>query len=108
MDKRKALKIVSDYLSFLISEKNYRINKAYLFGSYSRGNYNEDSDIDVAIVMPGLKDIIETQIQLMVLRRNFSIDIEPHPFDEADFNYSNPLAYEILNNGIEIKLTDDK
>lgn len=104
MDKRKALEIASDYLRFLIYEKKYRINKAYLFGSYSRGNYTEDSDIDVAIVMPGLKDIIETQIQLMVLRRNFSIDIEPHPFKEADFNYSNPLASEILKNGIELKL----
>jgi predicted nucleotidyltransferase len=104
MDKRRALKVASDYLAFLINEKDFRIKKAYLFGSYSKGNFNEDSDIDLAIVMPGLKDIIETQIQLMVLRRNFSIDIEPHPFDEADFNYSNPLACEILNNGIELQL----
>lgn len=104
MDKKRALKVASDYLAFLINEKKYRIQKAYLFGSYSKGNFNEDSDIDLAIVIPGLKDIIETQIQLMVLRRKFSIDIEPHPFNEADFNYSNPLAYEILTNGIELQL----
>jgi hypothetical protein len=44
----------------------------------------------------------------MILRRNFSIDIEAHPFVEADFNYSNPLASEILNNGIELQLRADK
>jgi predicted nucleotidyltransferase len=107
MDKRRAFKIASDYLSFLINEKKLRINKAYLFGSYSKGTFTKDSDIDLAIVMPDINDIIETQIQLMVLRRNFSIDIEPHPFNESDFNYSNPLASEILHNGIELPLKSD-
>jgi hypothetical protein len=54
--------------------------------------------------MPGVSDIIGIQIQLMVLCRNFSIDIEPHPFNEADFNFSNSLASEILHNGIELPL----
>ena len=41
---------------------------------------------------------------MMILRRNFTLDIEPHPFDENDFNILHPLAYEIINTGIEIKI----
>jgi hypothetical protein len=38
----------------------------------------------------------------MKLRRKFDNRIEPHPFSESDFNTSNPLAKEILKNGLEI------
>ena len=47
---------------------------------------------------------MEEQVQLMFLRRNFSVDIEPHPFNEEDFNISNPLAYEIMKTGFEFHL----
>jgi predicted nucleotidyltransferase len=106
MDKRDALEITTDYIKYLISEKNFRINRAFLFGSYAKDRPNSDSDIDIAIVIPNVADIIEMQIQLMVLRRNFSIDIEPHPINESDFNTSNPLACEILKTGIELKIID--
>ncbi len=48
-------------------------------------------------------DIIDTQIELMKLRRKINLRIEPHPFKEVDFNRSNPVANEILNYGISIK-----
>ncbi|MFA6922657.1 MAG: nucleotidyltransferase domain-containing protein [Bacteroidales bacterium] len=103
MDKRKAIEIAAEYLSFLVHEKKIAINKAYLFGSYAKNKFNDDSDIDLAIIMPDVKDVIDFQIQLMILRRKFSIDIEPHPINESDFNISNPLAFEILKTGIKIK-----
>lgn len=37
-----------------IAEK-YRIKKVYLFGSYARGDYNENSDIDLRIEKGDLK-----------------------------------------------------
>ena len=30
--------------------KKYGVEMAYVFGSYARGDYNEDSDIDIIIV----------------------------------------------------------
>ncbi len=39
--------IVQEYLKDLSSE--IKIDKAILFGSYAKGNYNVDSDIDLAI-----------------------------------------------------------
>ncbi|PIY02824.1 MAG: nucleotidyltransferase, partial [Bacteroidetes bacterium CG_4_10_14_3_um_filter_31_20] len=75
-----------------------------LFGSYAKGTQHKDSDIDIAVVLLNVTDIIDLQIQLMFLRRNFSVDIEPHPINEEDFTISNPLAYEIMKTGFEFHL----
>ena len=55
--------------------------------------------------MPNNSDTLELQIQFMFLTRNFSVDIEPHPINEEDFNPMNPLAYEIMKTGFEFHLT---
>jgi hypothetical protein len=47
-------------------------------------------------------DIIDLQIQLMQLRSDDDLLIEPHPFKISDFHSSNPLVAEIKKNGIEI------
>lgn len=101
MDKRAALKVVKKFITFL-KENKFNIQKAYIFGSYARGSFHEDSDIDLAIIMSNLPDTFNMQVQLMKLRRKFDTRIEPHPFDETDFNSSNPFANEILRTGIQI------
>jgi len=103
MDKTSAFEIVSKYIGYLINDKNLQIKRAFIFGSYAKDKFHSDSDIDIALVMANVNDIIEMQIQLMVLRRDFSIDIEPHPISENDFNLTNPLAYEVIKTGIEFK-----
>jgi len=102
MDKKAAFKIAKDYISFLIKQKDLNIVKAYLFGSYAKGKSHEDSDIDLAIILKNLKDDFEMQVKLMKLRRKFDTSIEPHPFDEKDFDLTNPFAYEIMKTGIKI------
>ncbi len=101
MDQRAAYKIVKKYITYLKSNK-FNVQKAYIFGSYARGKFNDDSDIDLAIVLNNLSNSFTMQIQLMKLSRKFDSRIEPHPFDEKDFNTSNPFANEILDKGIEI------
>ena len=78
------------------------MKKAYLFGSYAKGNEHIDSDIDIAIVVGKMDDFFSTQMQLMRLRRKIDLRIEPHPILEVDFNNQNPLAYEIQKTGIEL------
>lgn len=101
MDKKRVIKIVNKYILFL-KRKKYNITNVYLFGSYAKGNYHKDSDIDLAIIIKNLSDKFDTQVELMVLRRNFDLSIEPHPIDEDDFNTYHPLAGEIKKNGIRI------
>jgi predicted nucleotidyltransferase len=80
------------------------IKKAYLFGSFSKGLQKEDSDIDIALVLENMPDFFYVQNQLMKLRRNVDLRIEPHPIKLKDFNSSNPFAYEIQQTGIEISI----
>lgn len=101
MDKRADLKVVKKFITFL-KENKFNIQKAYIFGSYAKGSFHEDSDIDLAIIMSNLPDTFNMQVELMKLRRKFDTRIEPHPFDETDFNTSNPFANEILRTGIQI------
>jgi uncharacterized protein len=100
MDKNDAIKIAKRYIDS-ISNK-YQIESAILFGSFAKGTNHPDSDIDIAIVFKTVDDIIDLQIQLMQLRSDDDLLIEPHPFKISDFHISNPVVAEIKKNGIEI------
>lgn len=101
MDKGEALKIANLYIDS-ISNK-YVILQAFMFGSFAKGTNHADSDIDIAIVVQNVSDIIDTQIDMMKLRRKIDLRIEPHPFAITDFNMENPVVNEILKSGIQIK-----
>ncbi len=101
MDKKAAIEIIKKYLLFLKSKK-YQIKNVYLFGSYAQDRFNEDSDIDLAIIMKDLENDYEMQVELMILSSSFDSRIEPHPIDETDFNSTYPFAYEIMKTGIKI------
>ena len=101
MDQKKAIEIVNQYLIYLRKQK-FNIQRAYIFGSYAKGNYHPESDIDLAIVLKDVQNNFLMQVQLMKLRRNFDTRIEPHPFDEVDFHPSDPFVNEILKTGIKI------
>jgi predicted nucleotidyltransferase len=100
MDKGEAINIAKTFLE-LISTK-YDIKQTLLFGSFAKGTSNEDSDIDIAIVMNETTSIIDIQIELMKLRRKVDLRIEPHPFKQVDFIRNNPMVDEILKYGIAI------
>ncbi len=100
MDKREAINIAKKYAK-LIDEK-FKVEKIILFGSYAKGTFHKDSDLDLAIVFKTVDDIIERQIELMIMRTDDELIIEPHPFRLSDFEESNPVVHEILKNGIEL------
>ena len=100
MDKNEALRIAGVYIDSISAK--YKVSQAILFGSYAKGTNHNDSDIDIAIVVNNVVDIIDTQIDLMKLRRKIDLRIEPHPFMISDFNQSNPVVNEILKYGIII------
>ncbi|MBI5323857.1 MAG: nucleotidyltransferase domain-containing protein [Ignavibacteriae bacterium] len=101
MDKDTAYNIASRYISYL-KENKYDVVKAVLFGSYAKGDFNNDSDIDIAVIFKNLEDKFNTQVKLFMLTPKFDTRIEPHPIDINDYNHNNPFAYEIIKNGIEI------
>lgn len=102
MDKRQAIKIATKYIESL--KDKYDIRDVILFGSYARGTYNTDSDIDLAIIMNNVTDRIDIQAELMKLRRKVDLRIEPHPFDYSEFNQNDPMVDEILKYGITLEV----
>ncbi len=78
MDKAKARKLVEQYAKAVIA--NMVVNKIILYGSYARGDYRKDSDIDVAVIVPRSslsKDILNDMAKLYKLTVGVSTDIEP-------------------------------
>ncbi len=73
-----------------------------MFGSYTNGTHYEKSDTDIAVILKDFDNHMNTQLELMRLRRKIDSRIEPHPFREKDFNINNPMAYEILLHGNRI------
>jgi len=102
MDKTDALKIANIYA--VVVNANYENIKIYLFGSYVKGNQNEESDIDIAVVFKDYNNLMDMQLELMRLRRKIDSRIEPHPFRESEFLLSNPIVNEIMKYGQEINI----
>jgi predicted nucleotidyltransferase len=100
MDKSEAIEIAMRYIDAV--NKQYPVENAILFGSFAMGTERPDSDIDLAIIFKSVDDIIDRQIELLRLRSDEDLLIEPHPFKLSDFKISNPIVAEILKNGIEI------
>jgi uncharacterized protein len=100
MDRSEAIKIVQRYLLNVAGK--YQIENAIIFGSYARGEQKPDSDIDLAIVFTSIDDIIDLQVELLKIRTDEDLLIEPHPFSKNDFEISNPVVSDILKTGIEI------
>lgn len=102
MDKRDAIDLAVKYANTVKSK--YDFVKIILFGSYAKGTYNEDSDIDIAVILKDYNNLIDIQVDLMRLRRKIDSRIEPHPFREKDFNITNPLVSEIIKYGQDINI----
>lgn len=61
-----------------IVRARYPVKMVILYGSYSRGNNRDDSDIDVAVIFDKLEtDRYKTAVDLFKLRRSIDSRIEP-------------------------------
>jgi len=102
MDKREVIASVQNYLNNV--RQKYELVQAFVFGSYAKGNYHSDSDIDVAIVLKNVHNLFDVQIDLLHLRKDEDLQIEPHTFRDTDFNTDDPFVNEILQAGFELKI----
>ena len=95
---------LSDYIKKL--SKEIKVKSAILFGSYAKGNWESDSDIDIAVFSDDFANLERTEAIAFLLNRtlNYDFDIQPVAFDEDDYiNYKdNPFVNEIVTTGIKI------
>ncbi len=76
MDKSEAIKIGKEYKNLV--NNYFDVENVVIFGSYSKGTQNENSDIDIAVIVKDMPDnYFETMPLLWRLRRQVSNLIEP-------------------------------
>jgi len=94
--------IIEKYFSSL-RDNNISVKDAYLFGSYAKGQNNELSDIDIAIISDSFEGIrIKDKDKIRKITLSVSSSLEILPFNPKDFSLENPLAREIIETGIRL------
>lgn len=82
--------------------KEYGVEKAYIFGSYARGDYNENSDIDIIISSKNIRSllIIGAILEALKLVLQKEVDLieeecfEGDEIDEIDKEFYNRIKKE--------------
>jgi len=97
MDKIEIINIVNEFATKVVEK--YDCVGIFLFGSYAKGSYHIDSDIDIAVILKDYDNLMNIQLELMQIRRKIDSRIEPHPIKESDFNEGSPLINEIKKYG---------
>lgn len=74
-----------------------------LFGSQARGDFHQESDVDICIIVSTTKDWFERQLEFRKAVQFPDLDIEPHIYtqDELDkmIEDGNPFIQQILKEG---------
>jgi len=84
-------------------KKHYDVDSAFLFGSFVIGNTHEGSDIDIAIVSKDIRNSYHERLNMMRMRWDIDLRIEPHPICIKDYNQNKTfLVDEIKKHGIKL------
>ena len=101
MDKNDAVILGKRYVEKL-KQNHINILDAWIFGSYTKGNYHKDSDIDIALVLPENSVSFDTDVRLMSMRTGEETMIEIHTYSQQDFLENIPVVGQIKKYGLRI------
>jgi len=95
MDKKTVIGLVRQYAGLV--RQSFSVKKIVLFGSYAKETAKEHSDIDVAVIVDVIDNILSSQAKLFRLRRDIDARIEPVLIEEK--NDKSGFLEEILKTG---------
>ena len=101
MDKNDAIILSKRYVE-KVKQNRIDVLDAWVFGSYAKGNYNGDSDIDLALVLPENSMSFDTDVRLMALRKGAETIIETHTYSQQDFSANIPIVEQIKRFGFRL------
>lgn len=101
---QEVLNITTKYINKL--NQQILVEKAILFGSYAKGNYAKDSDVDLPVFSPAFENMtrVDGLTFLLMQALEYKIDIQPQPFTMKDYIEKMGLVDEILKTGMEINV----
>ncbi len=83
----------------------FQIDQIILFGSFARGDYHENSDIDL-IIVGTFKERFFDRIGKVLEFAPKELDVEPFVYTREEFNkmkqYENPFLLNALSEGISL------
>ena len=82
--------------------KCVEVSKVYLYGSYAKGTFTNDSDIDIAVFVVSEANERENYIEFNRLARCSKYDIQIQVFNEEELNEPNGIIDEIVRYGTDI------
>ena len=91
-------KIILEKAPFLIGDK---LKEIVIFGSCARGDYNEDSDMDIAVIIDDIRESMSTYTGVLV---DLSTDIAMENYSVVNFlcipsyDYNHMRDYELYSN----------
>ncbi|MGA1844501.1 MAG: nucleotidyltransferase domain-containing protein [bacterium] len=96
-DKKKIKEFLKDYKEFL-NKKN--VSKAFLFGSWAKGNYSPHSDLDILIIIDSSpKKVRDRSPDFLPRRAPVGIDVFVFTTEEAE---RSPFVKNILKEAIPL------
>jgi predicted nucleotidyltransferase len=101
-------KVVGELKHALREMLGERLISITLFGSRTRGDYDADSDIDIAVIVRDLTREVKNQIleRVAEIEFDFVLPLSVLVFSEQDFNHlkkrERKIAIEITNEGIPL------
>lgn len=103
---KEAIELLGDFLA----RRNIRVDRIVVFGSQARGNFQTDSDIDIAIVSKDFegKDIFEKADMLKGLKwflaERLLLPFDIVPLSLSELNGSS-LISQFVKEGFEVSLS---
>jgi predicted nucleotidyltransferase len=104
MAKKEVITLIQKFLNYL-NQEGIPVEKAYLYGSYARGEENEESDIDVLLV----SDVFDRNDDQPIgktwrISRMIDTRIEPYTVGKKKFltDQFSPLLQIVKQEGVEI------
>jgi predicted nucleotidyltransferase len=105
------LQAVASFREILTAKYGTHLRAVYLFGSRARGDYRQDSDLDVAVFLDEARDPIGEQFDLIArgydIVLSTGINIQPWVFaqaswDDPDLHPAKHLVETIHREGIPL------
>lgn len=98
---RAAIIIANQFVHECV-QNGLKVDKAFLFGSYSRNEQHKWSDIDLALVSANFTSNFLENSHLTLDAKIKYPDVEVHAFSVEDFTEENPFVKEIIKTGIPL------
>jgi predicted nucleotidyltransferase len=104
MADEQIITAIKNYI-YLLNNEGFKINRAFLYGSYATGKSNESSDIDLMLISESLdENDRQKKSRAWILTKKIDSRIEPYlvNYKRFDKDENSPLFEIVRREGLEI------